>query len=82
MKKRTASRAKPSNGSPRPNGRILTVKQLDKRSYAAIHSLPHGRRGPVLKALLKAWADVSSAHPTTALYGLLNGDFQLAHKGA
>lgn len=39
------------------NGRMLTVKQLDRRSYAAIHNLPRGLRGPTLKALLKLFAD-------------------------
>lgn len=39
------------------NGRMLTVKQLDRRSYNAIHGLPRGMRGPTLKALLKLAAD-------------------------
>lgn len=36
------------------NGRMLTVKRLDKASYDAIHRLPRGARGPAMKALLKA----------------------------
>lgn len=53
---------------PRPNlkkggnGRMLTVKQLDRRSYNAVHNLPRGLRGPTLKALLSLFADYLEAN--------------------
>lgn len=42
---------------PRPNGRMLTVKQLPERLYNLIHTLPRGTRRTVLVALLSAAAD-------------------------
>jgi hypothetical protein len=44
------------SAAARANGRVLTVKQLDRKSYDAIHSLPRGQRGPALKTLLTALA--------------------------
>lgn len=63
------------NLSKNGNGRILTVKQLDLRSYNAIHRLTRGCRGPAMKALLKLWA--SSDHTVEQLLG---GNLKLVHK--
>lgn len=38
------------------NGRMITVKQLNKRAYNAIHRLPLGTRGDAMKTLLEALA--------------------------
>lgn len=72
---KTASRAKPKGAKARANGRILTVKQLPKASYDAIHKLGRGERGPAMKALLAAWA--TSKHTVAELLG---GDLKLVHK--
>lgn len=47
----------------RKNGLILTVKQLDKRAYNAIHSLPRGFRQETMRALLAACADLAEKNP-------------------
>lgn len=46
----------------KPNGRILTAKQLSKRAYKVIHLLPRGYRGPALHALLEALADFAATN--------------------
>lgn len=56
---------------PRDNGRMLTVKQLDRRSYNAVHKLPRGLRGPVMKALLKLFADYLETHKGIAATDVL-----------
>jgi len=38
------------------NGRVITVKKLNKRAYNAIHQLPLGTRGDAMKTLLDALA--------------------------
>lgn len=48
---------------PRSNGLILTAKNLSKRAYASIHSIPRGYRGPALKALLEAAANLAAKSP-------------------
>lgn len=48
---------------PRQNGRILTVKLLDKRAYNAIHLLPRGFRQETMRALLTACADLAEKNP-------------------
>ena len=48
---------------PRANGLILTAKNLSKRAYASIHSIPRGYRGPALKALLEAAANLAAKSP-------------------
>lgn len=61
-----------------PNGRILTVKGLDKRSYDAIHGLKRGQRGPAMKALLAAAARYLSAQGDEhGIAALLEGRVQL-----
>lgn len=45
----------------RKNGLVLTVKQLEKSSYNAIHELPHGLRRFALHAILAAAADLAKA---------------------
>lgn len=44
----------------KPNGRILTVKQLSARAYAAVHDLPRGFRGPAMHLLLDGLADFAA----------------------
>lgn len=46
----------------KPNGRILTAKQLSERAYNAVHRLPRGYRGPALHALLEALADFAATN--------------------
>lgn len=55
--KAAAKRKKP----PSEFGNILTVKNLSPRAYNAIHSLPHGFRQEVLRALLEATAKFAKA---------------------
>lgn len=65
------------------NGRMLTVKQLDRRSYNAIHKLSRGMRGPTLKALLKLFADYlesNSGISTTDALSILQSNAKIVAK--
>ena len=44
----------------KPNGRILTVKQLSERAYGVIHNIPRGYRGPAMHLLLEGLADFAA----------------------
>lgn len=48
---------------PRKNGLVLTAKHLERASYEAIHSIPHGYRQDALKALLASAAALAAKNP-------------------
>jgi hypothetical protein len=72
-KKKTPAKARAKTNGARPNGRMLTVKQLDRKSYDAVHSLPRGQRGPALKTLLSALAKFRAGAGETADKALADG---------
>lgn len=61
----------------RPNGRILTAKNLSKRAYASIHSLPRGTRAAALHALIEAAASYAAQRGGNWYRDIIDGNLIL-----